>query len=338
MTTTEMATLHFPAPSDVRLPEQKPIIVTIPKIPEDLEARVGELSSQIADRVTRSSEDSVNEGTVNHYNKYSTQFLAGGLSSVTAQILVHPVDTAKTLAQNGQPILRSPRSLYRGLTGGVAKLALRGACQQPTMGMWSSFLLSKGDEKDGKAVLPLWKVSLAGSLAGVSLVPLSQLCEYFKIQFQTGRSTSLTGLMHRSITHPGVVARGMSLTTLRNMIGCGTYFYTYDKTNRFFKPDATLGSNKMDSFSSWARVFLAGATAGTVVWTIQLPIDTLKTMAQAQDPYAPARPLSCLWRELLAERGFRGMYRGLRFVYARSILINGLNMSLFELYSGLLSP
>lgn len=327
--------MHAPtitAPQLPELPEAKPIVVTIPKLPEDLEQRVGELSSTIADAVNR---EPLDEGTKNDYNKYGTQFMAGCLSSVTAQLLVHPVDTAKTLAQNGQPILRSPRALYRGLTGGVAKLAVRGALQQPTMGAWSSFLLSRGDAREGKAVLPLWKVSLAGSLTGVTLMPMAQLCEFVKIQFQTGSSKSLRDLLWFSATRPSVVARGASLTTLRNMVGCGTYFYVYDKTNRFFDPNATLGSNKMDSFSTWARVFLAGASAGTIVWTIQLPVDTLKTMVQAQCIHSPARSIPDLARDLIKERGFRGMYRGIRVVYARSVLINGLNMSLFEFYSNI---
>lgn len=273
----------------------------------------------------------------NHYANFSVQFLAGSLAGISAQTLLHPVDTCKTLAQNGQRITFGFRPLYRGLSGGLVKLGLRGALQQPTMGAWSTLLLAKKDEVDGKAVLPLWKVSLAGVLTGITLVPMTQSCEFLKIQLQTGRSKSLPLLLRDIVASPGVLTRGVSLTTMRNMIGCATYFYTYDKTNRFFNPKSTIGTNKLDSFSSFSRVFLAGASAGLITWAVQLPIDVLKTRVQAQDIHKPAKQISQVAMSLYRKDGFFGLYRGARFVFARSILFNGTNMAFFELYSNILS-
>jgi len=273
----------------------------------------------------------------NHYSNFSVQFWAGSLAGVSAQTLLHPVDTCKTLAQNGQRIHFRFHRLYRGLTGGLVKLGLRGALQQPTMGAWSTFLLAKRDNVDGKAVLPLWKVSLAGVLTGVTLVPMTQSCEFLKIQLQTGRSKSLIQLLRDIASSPECITRGVSLTTARNMVGCATYFYVYDKTNRFFNPSSTIGTNKLDSFSSFSRVFLAGGSAGMITWAVQLPIDVLKTQVQAQNIHKPAKQIRRITMDLCKKEGFFGLYRGAKFVFARSILFNGTNMAFFEFYSSVLS-
>merc|ERR1719336_1348634 len=167
------------------------------------------------------------------------------------------------------------------------------------------------------------------------MLPMSQSCEFLKIQLQSGRSANLAAVLRDTWAKPRVLLRGLPLTALRNSVGVATYFYVYDKTNRFFVPDATLGTNKLDSFSSFARVFFAGASAGVTVWALQLPVDTLKTMVQAQHIYRPARPIADIARDLVREKGLLGFYRGARIVFLRSILMNGLQMSLFEAYSKL---
>lgn len=287
-------------------------------------------------------EQSVNVGNLikdlniksdSHYSNFTTKFLAGGLAGFSTQLIVHPMDTMKTLAQNGQRIHFNSKFLYRGLTAGLTKLVLRGALQQPTVGLWSTLLLSENDKINGKAVLPMRKVALASTLTGITLTPMSQICELLKIQLQSRRSKNLTDLLCWFRQKPSTLWRGTSLTLTRNAIGCTTYFYIYDKTNRFFVPNACIGTNRIDSFESFSRVFFAGASAGLITWAVQLPLDVMKTCVQAEDLRKPSTGIRVIARNVWNQNGITGFYRGAAPTFARSILFNGVYMSFLEFYS-----
>jgi len=243
----------------------------------------------------------------------SDAFVAGLISGTFSQVVCHPLDTLKTLAQTGRPVVFS--NLFNGVTPMIAKSLIRSPL--------SPFLNHLIRNRLGKEPLPLREVIIAGSCTGVLQSPLSHGFDFFKIHQQNGA----TDTMQRLKSQPYAIMRGFWVTAVRNLIGCAAYYYSYEGILRFFRPDSTFGhAADLGHF----KIFVGGGLAGCVTWVVQIPSDTIKTQMQ----------LRCFegatYSALIKEHSFRSYYRGLFPICVRSFAYNGLNMVLFEKLCALL--
>ena len=83
--------------------------------------------------------------------------------------------------------------------------------------------------------------------------------------------------------------------------------------------------------SLWARV-VAGASANVVAWAVLFPLDTVRSVQQSGPPGSHHRPtgLLCSVRRLVAEGGWRRLYRGYSFTLLRAGPVAGVILPAFD--------
>ena len=74
----------------------------------------------------------------------------------------------------------------------------------------------------------------------------------------------------------GGVYKGYFPTLLRNIIGDGTFFATYQTA-----PKLIFGGNQNTENRDVKSIFVSGGLAGIIYWTAMYPIDTIKSKIQA---------------------------------------------------------
>lgn len=234
--------------------------------------------------------------------------IAGLISGVTSQTLCHPLDTLKTLAQNGQPV--SLPKLFNGVVPMIAKSIVRSPL--------SPFLNHLIRSQLGKEPLPLPYVVIAGSLTGFFQTPISHGFDFFKIQQQSNSHDTMKLLR----SQPRAILNGFWATAARNLVGCATYYLFYEAIARFFLPGATFGRA---SDMGGVKIFIGGGIAGCITWAVQIPLDTVKTQMQTQCFEGAT------YKSVLKDiGGIKSFYRGFVPICIRSFAYNGINMVLFE--------
>ncbi|KAI6377119.1 hypothetical protein MCOR25_002616 [Pyricularia grisea] len=150
----------------------------------------------------------------------------------------------------------------------------------------------------------LWTTWIAGAVGGLATWVVSTPTELVKCRAQLalssssspssqpggGATSSWAVAKHAWRTEGGIRAFyfGGGVTALRDSIGYGFYFWTYELCSQWIegrrRERAAGGAGLVDDFmsSEAARVLLAGGLAGVVTWASVFPLDTVKTRVQAQ--------------------------------------------------------
>lgn len=158
----------------------------------------------------------------------------------------------------------------------------------------------------------LWTTWIAGAVGGLATWVVSTPTELVKCRAQLALSSSPSSLQagttstsswavakHAWRTEGGIRAFyfGGGVTALRDSIGYGFYFWTYELCSHWMesrRERAGSGGSGgiVDDFmgSEAARVLLAGGLAGVVTWASVFPLDTIKTCVQAQQITANSGP------------------------------------------------
>ena len=132
----------------------------------------------------------------------------------------------------------------------------------------------------------------AGAAAGFLVSPQVFFVDTFTIRRQTNQSVSMS--MFRG-------ARGLGMTFAREVTAMSVYFGTYHRIRE--------GANS----------FVAGGCAGLANWTLTFPLDTLRTRQIAQ---------RCSLMDALRQRS---LWRGYRFAACRSVIVNAVSFSAYEI-------
>ena len=69
--------------------------------------------------------------------------------------------------------------------------------------------------------------------------------------------------------------KGLTPTILREMIGCGTYFTSYEVLTAYFTP-------QNEARPGILGLLLSGGLTGVITWTVMFPIDVVKSRIQMQ--------------------------------------------------------
>jgi len=111
--------------------------------------------------------------------------------------------------------------------------------------------------------------------------------------------------------------RGMGVTVLRDSIGVGMFFFTFESTKRFitryyYQGDATSATTAMHE--RFGITLLSGAAAGLGFWLVALPLDTAKTLVQT----GVSPSATSVFREYWTRQGgLLEMYRGWQVAFGR---------------------
>lgn len=193
----------------------------------------------------------------------------------------------------------------------------------------------------------------AGATAGISTTVFGTPFEFVKIVCQIemlaqrrlqeadpGRVKSLkpigTWAVAKNLVQrngPGVLYAGWKMQIMRDMIGSGIYFCTYDNLKRIL-------SKFMGKDNSSLAIALAGAVAGTSCWMVVYPLDSYKTHYQRDvytrqfQTHADGTPKRFKMPSFWSLIGVN-MYRGLGTSILRTSLVGIVFFSVYEHLMGI---
>ncbi|POS73660.1 hypothetical protein DHEL01_v207946 [Diaporthe helianthi] len=208
----------------------------------------------------------------------------------------------------------------------------------------------------------LWTTFLAGAIGGLATWVVSTPTELIKCraQLSTDPHVSSWAITRRVLWAEGGV-RGLyfggTVTALRDSVGYGFYFWSYELTTRWMTrisrehEGASISSGSSLTGSETAKVLLCGGLAGIVTWVSIFPLDVIKTRVQAQvlsvpntiavvtgetSPLLRSKPARKrlgaieVARDAYREGGLRVFFRGLAVCSVRAFVVNAVQWATYE--------
>ena len=150
--------------------------------------------------------------------EFARAALSGGMAAAAATVALHPVDTVKTVLQQGGQV--KLRGLYRGVV--PAALSMMPACAV-RMGAYETFKTQLLIARPFPALLPApGLIALSSALSVVVSAIVRSPLDMIKTQVQTGAAESVRVALRAACADGGAVAvsnfyRGAHLTLLRDV-------------------------------------------------------------------------------------------------------------------------
>ncbi|TPX45969.1 hypothetical protein SeLEV6574_g03527 [Synchytrium endobioticum] len=188
--------------------------------------------------------------------------------------------------------------------------------------------------------------TVAGSTAGVGVTIISCPLELIKIQRQLEKivsrdtakvpvpittaaepvkTTRTSWRVARDIIRGNGVAglyRGIGLHCLRDSIGTGVYFSSYEGAKRLL--------SSSDGKSGPLTHLLSGGISGVSSWLVIFPLDLIKTKKQAEVLAGSGTKVTDMVRSIFQRDGIRGFYSGFTATLFRAIPIHSINWIVYE--------
>jgi len=222
----------------------------------------------------------------------SADFWAGYISGAAGILIGNPLDLIKVRLQAGTRSLTttpvpsyrsqfsSAGSLIRGATAPILGYGALNALLFVTYNRTSTLL-----NTNGPGLPPnLWTTWMAGAIGGLATWVVSTPTELVKCRAQI--STSPTGASSWGITKEILGTEGVRglyfggvVTALRDSIGYGFYFWSYELSTKLMMSKMKERDSKSEEA---AKVLLCGGVAGIVTWASIFPLDVIKTRVQTQ--------------------------------------------------------
>lgn len=293
----------------------------------------------------------------------ANDFWAGYISGAAGILIGNPLDLIKVRLQAGQApsctpssaaYFSGPSSLIRGATAPILGYGALNALLFVTYNRTSSLL-----NHPSTALPPsLWMTWLAGAVGGLATWVVSTPTELIKCRAQMASPSSGSpamnswGITKSILTSEGVrgLYFGGVVTALRDSIGYGFYFWSYELSSRFLEEkmrDREMGSTGQKA----AKVLLCGGLAGVVTWASVFPLDVIKTRVQTQvlgltttetapllgsetrvDRMAGRKRLGAMEvaRNAYRNEGVGVFFRGLRICSVRAFVVNAVQWAVYE--------
>jgi solute carrier family 25 carnitine/acylcarnitine transporter 20/29 len=300
----------------------------------------------------------------------SADFWAGYISGAAGIIIGNPLDLIKVRLQAGASITVSspssyssqfPRagSLVRGATAPILGYGALNALLFMTYNR-TTLLLA------GPISTPpsLWTTWLAGAVGGLATWVVSTPTELVKCRAQASSPTSTASRTSLSIGREILRTEGIRglyfgglVTALRDSIGYGFYFWSYELSTRTLSSRSSGGTASAEA----ARVLLCGGIAGVVTWASIFPLDVIKTRVQTQllqgaesapllgnpnlDPTTASGTVSAqrvgaleMARRTYRNEGAAVFFRGLTVCSVRAFVVNAAQWAVYEWIMKTLEP
>ncbi|KAK7937723.1 uncharacterized protein PG986_014591 [Apiospora aurea] len=281
----------------------------------------------------------------------SADFWAGYISGAIGIIIGNPLDVIKVRLQAKESIptgqataasfVRQFESTSSLITGTAAPILGYGALNAL---LFVSYNRSEAALNKSLNLQPnLWTTWLAGAIGGLATWAVSTPTELIKCRAQLATApTSSWAITRRILKNEGVrgLYFGGAVTALRDSIGYGFYFWSYELSTQWM---STAKEDKSSLSQEAAKVLLCGGLAGVMTWASIFPLDVIKTRVQAQtldhaarplldDPTKPQRRLGAMEvaREAYREGGMRVFFRGLTICSVRAFFVNAVQWATYE--------
>jgi solute carrier family 25 (mitochondrial carnitine/acylcarnitine transporter), member 20/29 len=273
----------------------------------------------------------------------SVDFWAGYVSGAVGIVVGNPLDIIKVRLQagnSGAGTIERPTGLFRGSAAPILGYGALNSLLFVTYNRSLKLLDPSIPDPTKLAGVDLSKIWIAGVLGGLASWVVSAPSEVIKCRAQLcvdGQRSSLA--IFKELWKSGGL-RGLYLggviTSLRDSIGYGFYFWSYELSKRILlsrQADPFLDATAMD-------VLISGGIAGVITWASIYPLDVIKTRIQTQSSSSlgpndttpllgrdePARGSLQTAQHIYRSEGLRAFYRGLGVCSVRAFIVNAVQV------------
>lgn len=238
-------------------------------------------------------------------------------------LCLQPLNYAKNMAQQGQPLSLDPRKLYRGVGANCVNM---GSCTmiQFAVGGALKKLVTGGQEN--RKLKPIEEMA-CGIGAGITSAMVGSPLELVMIQQQRKGGGSFETI--KTIATPSNIGRGFVGAAVRE--GLWTCGYLS------IPPIVRTGLMESfpDTFDSQAKARVPAALLGGMfACYLTHPFDTVKTCMQGDIERIKFKGFVDTAKVVYGESGFFGFYRGATFRYGRMVIAVGM----MDFLQGLIGP
>jgi len=226
--------------------------------------------------------------------------------------------------------------LFRGTGPAVVSAVLENSVVfGANLALKSKYLgVTNRTDADLSTVELAWFGGAAGVFSALSICP----AEMIKVRLQSSKHGEFKGgldCLKRTIREEGALSlfRGLPAQLARDVPFNLVFFSSFENCCRAF--GALRGGCEKKDLSA-PDLILAGGLAGAMGWTVTLPMDLIKSRAQAMrlQPMANMSPIqlaSHLIKSVYREAGIRGFFKGWTAAVTRSFPVNGALFCTFEM-------
>lgn len=279
----------------------------------------------------------------------SADFWAGYLSGAIGIVVGNPLDIAKVKMQVGAAATSSAeiQNSTSFLRGTAAPILGYGALNALLFVSYNRSLTAL--EQVFQTPGSLWSTWAAGATGGLATWAVSTPTELVKCRAQLSVPTQessfdITRRIWRADGIRGLYFGGV-VTALRDSIGYGFYFWSYELASRQW-PQPNSDNTSWVRHEA-AKVLMCGGIAGVVTWASVFPLDVIKSRVQTQ-PWGPvehtplmqeygqsARPERRqgaieVARTALRQEGAGVFFRGLTVCSVRAFVVNAVQWAVYE--------
>ncbi|THX22510.1 hypothetical protein D6D12_09115 [Aureobasidium pullulans] len=267
-------------------------------------------------------------------------------SSASSTSSIHPASTITTTKN-------AATNLSTLLKGTAAPILGYGALNALMFMTYNRCMASL--DQDPSHPTSLSKTWIAGALGGLATFLVSAPTELIKCRAQvSGAEASSWGIARELWKERGLrgLYWGGGVTSLRDSVGYGFYFWSYELSKRALISEKTEGEKP-----EWMTILLCGGIAGVVTWASVFPLDVIKTRVQTQgiahppagiplgeqSELLPSRESGRLGtiqiaRQAYREEGLSVFFRGLGVCSFRAFFVNAVQWAVYEWMMHMLLP
>ncbi|KAH6668682.1 solute carrier family 25 member 45 [Plectosphaerella plurivora] len=287
----------------------------------------------------------------------SADFWAGYISGAVGIVIGNPLDLIKVRLQARDALAAQTPSAYFRQFENTAALVSGTAAPILGYGALNALLFVSYNRTEAalNAALGtsgtgnLWTTWAAGAVGGLATWVVSTPTELIKCRAQLASPPqSSWAIARQTLRNEGIrgLYFGGVVTALRDSIGYGFYFWSYELTTRWMAADV---GKETSAHQEAAKVLLCGGIAGIVTWASVFPLDVIKTRVQAQtlDAVAATTPETTrllgeeaqpvrrkgameIARQAYREEGARVFFRGLTICSVRAFMVNAVQWAVYE--------
>lgn len=241
-------------------------------------------------------------------------------------LCLQPLNYAKNMVQQGQPLSADPRKLYRGVGANCINM---GSCTMIQFAIGGS--LKKHLVGDSNRKLKAYEEMGCGITAGIISAIVGSPLELIMIQQQRKGGGSMETI--KSIANPANISRGFIGAAVRE----GLWTCGYLSIPPIVR--STLRENFPETFDTNAKARVPAALLGGLfACYLTHPFDTIKTCMQGDIERDKFKGFLETAKVVNGESGIPGFYRGAAFRYGRMVIAVGMMDFLQTLIGPLMYP
>ncbi|KAM0249356.1 hypothetical protein ACHAQJ_009072 [Trichoderma viride] len=281
----------------------------------------------------------------------SADFWAGYLSGIVGIVVGNPLDIEKVHQQTRRHVTEK---LY-----GKSSVAFMKGTAAPIFGygalnalLFFSYNRSEAILKESASTKDAgWITWTAGAMGGLAVWVISAPTELIKCRAQMSTPVTSSWTLLKQILRQGGIKglyHGGVVTALRDSIGYGFYFWTYELAHRYWPTARQHGDDAASGRRDTSKVLLCGGIAGIATWASVFPLDVIKSRLQTQQhSYQPTtsptpdlvhRSIASkkrygawqITKDTYREGGIRPFFRGLSICSVRAFLVNAIQWAVYE--------